>query len=78
MRKGAKRAKGRATGAGGKRVSAASQSRPSGKVQEDLAVEIYTRLRLALVEIGVTPAQLRRAVERSWRLSSAPAFSGPL
>jgi hypothetical protein len=78
MPRGPKRVKGRAVRAAGKRLRASSQIQPSGKVQEELAVELYTRLRLALVEIGVTRTQLRRAVERSWRLSRAPTVSGPI
>jgi hypothetical protein len=43
---------------------------------EDLAVEFYTLVRLALGEMGVTPAQQRRALERSRRLKSPPTVSG--
>lgn len=58
------------------RTQAPRRLRPN--VREDLAVEIYTRLRLALVEFGLTPAELRRAVERARRLPRAPAVSGPI
>jgi hypothetical protein len=43
---------------------------------EDLAVEFYTLVRLALSEFGITRAQQRRALERSVHLKSAPKVSG--
>jgi hypothetical protein len=43
---------------------------------EDLAVEFYTLVRLALGEFGITRAQQRRALERSVHLKSAPKVSG--
>jgi len=43
---------------------------------EDLAVEFYTLVRLALGELGVTRAQQRRALERSRRLKTPPNVSG--
>jgi len=39
-------------------------------------VELYTLVRLALGELGVTRAQQRRALERSGHLRSAPKVSG--
>ena len=43
---------------------------------EDLAVEFYTLVRLALGELGVTGAQQRRALKRSRRLNTPPNVSG--
>jgi hypothetical protein len=43
---------------------------------EELAVELYTLVRLALAEFGVTRAQQRRALERAGRLKSPPNVSG--
>src|SRR5271155_387747 len=43
---------------------------------EDLAVELYTVVRLALGEFGVTRAQQRRALERSGALKTSPNVSG--
>jgi hypothetical protein len=43
---------------------------------EDLAVEFYTLVRLALGELGVTRAQQRRALERSRGLKRPPNVSG--
>lgn len=43
---------------------------------EDLAVELYTLVRLALGELGVTRAQQLRALARSRRLKSPPSVSG--
>jgi hypothetical protein len=48
------------------------------KVREDLAVELYALIRLALNRFGLSASQQRRAVERSWRLRTAPRTSGPL
>ena len=51
--------------------------RPSvTQTSEDLAVEFYTLVRLALGELGVTRAQQRRALERSRRLKTPPNVSG--
>ena len=44
--------------------------------KEELAVELYTLVRLALGELGVTRPQQRRALERSAHLRSAPKVSG--
>jgi hypothetical protein len=43
---------------------------------EDLAVELYTLVRLALGELGVTGVQQLRALARSRRLKSPPSVSG--
>ena len=43
---------------------------------EDLAAELYTVVRLALGEFGVTRAQQRRALERSGALKTSPNVSG--
>ena len=53
---------------------AAERSVP--QTAEDLAVEFYTLVRLALDEFGVTRMQQQRALERSARLKSAPNVSG--
>jgi hypothetical protein len=51
--------------------------RPSvTQTAEDLAVEFYTLVRLALGELGVTPVQQLRALKRSRRLMSPPNVSG--
>jgi hypothetical protein len=50
----------------------ASVSQPA----EDLAVEFYTLVRLALGELGVTRAQQRRALARSEKLKRPPNVSG--
>ena len=43
---------------------------------EDLAVELYTLVRLALGEFGVTRGEQRRALERSSALKAPPNVSG--
>ncbi len=47
-------------------------------IREDLAVELYSLVRLALAQFGVTIAQQERAIARSRHRSSAPKVSGPL
>ena len=47
-------------------------------IREDLAVELYSLVRLALGQFGVTIAQQERAIARSRHRSSAPKVSGPL
>jgi hypothetical protein len=60
-----------------KRVRSRGAGRPSvSQSEEELAVELYTSVRLALGELGVTRAQQRRALERSAHLRSAPKVSG--
>jgi hypothetical protein len=54
--------------------SRGGQSAPQS--EEQLAIELYTLVRLALGELGVTRAQQRRALERSVHLKSAPKVSG--
>jgi len=52
-------------------------TRPSvTQAAEDLAAELYTVVRLALGEFGVTRAQQRRALERSGALKTSPNVSG--
>lgn len=49
------------------------------QLNEDLAVEAYTLLRLALHRLtGMSAAAQQRALKRSWNLKSAPRVSGPL
>jgi hypothetical protein len=51
--------------------------RPSvTQTAEDLAAELYTLVRLALGEFGVTRGQQRRALERSGPLKTPPNVSG--
>ncbi|MHB8474790.1 MAG: hypothetical protein ACYDBZ_00695 [Steroidobacteraceae bacterium] len=62
-------------------LSGLTRSRAAGRpsvtqTAEDLAVEFYTLVRLALGELGVTRAQQRRALERSGHLKTAPNVSG--
>jgi len=53
-------------------------SRPTSSVREDLAVEFYSRVRLALTEFGVTPKEQERAIARARPLKTPPRVSGPL
>ena len=48
----------------------------TAQIAEDLAVELYTLVRLALGELGVTRVQQRQALERSRRLKAPPKVSG--
>jgi hypothetical protein len=51
--------------------------RPSGtRIAEDLAVELYAMVRLALAELGVTQEQQLRALKRSRGLTTPPKVSG--
>ena len=45
---------------------------------EDLAVELYTLVRLGLDDLGLSPAQQLRALKRSRGLKTPPKVSGPL
>jgi hypothetical protein len=77
MREGPKRQAKAARARGSLKRARASRDAPS-QVREDLAVEIHTLLRLALLEFGVTPEEQQRAINRSRRLPKAPAISGPI
>jgi hypothetical protein len=55
-----------------------SSRRPAAEVRENLGVELFSLVRLALTQLGVAPAQQERAIERSRHLKSAPYVSGPL
>jgi hypothetical protein len=62
-------------------LSGLTRSRGAGRpsvtqTAEDLAVEFYTLVRLALGELGVTGEQQRRALERSRYLKAPPNVSG--
>ena len=61
-------------------ASARPRRRPRAEAatREELAVELYTRLRLALPRLGVTPAQQRRAWKRAQTLPVPPRTSGRL
>jgi hypothetical protein len=48
------------------------------EIRENLGVELFSLVRLALTQFGVAPAQQERAIERSRHLKSAPYVSGPL
>lgn len=63
-------------GAGQKRSAGLSES--AVPLPEALAVELYTLVRLALGQLGVTEGAQRRAMERSRSLTQAPHVSGPL
>lgn len=53
--------------------------RPSGtRTAEDLAVELYTLVRLGLHDLGLSPTQQLRALKRSRGLKIPPKVSGPL
>jgi len=62
----------------GKGPSRSRKSNSPSKVREDLAVEFYALARLGLHRFGLTPAEQRRALKRSWPLKAAPRVSGPL
>lgn len=53
-----------------------SKDRLARKNRADLALELYTLVRLALGEFGVTRGELRQALERSGRLKTPPNVSG--
>ncbi len=50
--------------------------RPAAQTTEDLAVEFYSMVRLALGELGVSRRQQERALERSQHLKTPPNVSG--
>ncbi len=50
--------------------------RPAAQTTEDLAVEFYSMVRLALGELGVSRRQQERALERSRHLKTPPNVSG--
>jgi hypothetical protein len=56
--------------------SRGARKQSSAPTAEDLAVELYTLVRLALGEFGVTGVQQRRALQRSRRVKSPPKVSG--
>ncbi len=56
-----------------KRTSASSR-----RVREDLGVELYSLVNLALGRFGLTPAERTRASKRAAGLKSPPRVSGPL
>jgi hypothetical protein len=58
-----------------KRTRSANKQ-PTAQTTEDLAVELYSLVRLALGDLGVTGAQQQRALERSRRLRTPPSVSG--
>jgi hypothetical protein len=54
-------------------------SRPSvTQTAEDLAVELYTLVRLGLDDLGLSQTEQLRALERSRHLKTPPKVSGPL
>ena len=52
--------------------------RAAGRVREELAQELYSRIRSALLEFGVTDAEQQRALERSRHVKTIPRASGRL
>jgi hypothetical protein len=58
--------------------SAKQRVESSRQMREDLAVELYSRLNLALGQFGVKPAEMSRAIKRSTGLKVAPNVSGQL
>ncbi len=74
--------RGRGMARAGRGSKSAERTRPAkpspAQTREDLAVELYAIIRLALKRFGVSPAQQRRAMARSKELSSVPYVSGPL
>ena len=55
-----------------------SSRRSPAEIRENLSVELYSLVRLALTQFDVSPAQQERAIERSRRQKAAPYVSGPL
>jgi hypothetical protein len=73
------RAKHRPQGVRGRALDPVSSSRGSpAEIRENLGVELYSLVRLALDKFGVSPAQQERAIERARRQKTAPYVSGPL
>jgi hypothetical protein len=60
------------------KLARSSPARPRPKSREDLSVEFFSLVRLALAQFGVSGAEQERAIERSRHLKSAPHVSGPL
>ena len=52
--------------------------RAAGRVREEFAQELYSRIRSALLEFGVTDAEQQRALERSRYAKTIPRASGRL
>lgn len=48
------------------------------QMREDLAVEVFTMIRLAMDEFGVRGAGLKRVLARSQKTSRVPRVSGPI
>jgi hypothetical protein len=55
-----------------------SPARSNPKIREDLSVEFFSLVRLALKHFGVTSFEQERAIERSRHSKTAPHVSGPL
>jgi hypothetical protein len=55
-----------------------ARSKSARQVRQDLAVEFYSLLNLALGEFGLTKSERRKSVERASRLKAAPRVSGPI
>ena len=73
------RAKRRLKGARGQvRENISASRRSPAQIREDLSVELFSLVRLALTQFGVSTAQQERAIERSRHLRSVPYVSGPL
>jgi len=63
---------------GGAQSARPSPRRTTAEIREDLSVELFSLVRLALAQFGVTAAQQERAIERSRGRRKAPYVSGPL
>ena len=64
-------------GAPRKRTRPKSSARPA-RLGEQLAVELYARTKLALLKLGVSSAQQKRALRRAQKLTVTPSVSGPV
>lgn len=60
----------------GARMRRRAGKRSAPQTAEELTTELYTHVKLALDEFGVTRVQQQRALKRSARLKSAPKVSG--
>jgi hypothetical protein len=55
-----------------------ARSKTTNTVREELAVEFYSIVNLALAQYGLTPAQRGKAAKRAMQLTSMPRVSGPV
>jgi Family of unknown function (DUF6502) len=72
--------KGNSTRARSRKVSGTriARSKVVRNVREDLAVELYSLVNLALRDFGVNRTERAKAIERASNLKAAPKVSGPI